>query len=199
MPRLLKLIGNFLVCIGVVAFLLGVLHLIGNFPLFFNPNYEPNFLFFFKGNGPIDSTKTFPLLFLLPFLFSAGLRILIMITEFIVLRPLLVDTHANKDLLKMNAYAMFALTLVLTLPTWVLGTMAAFGLNMFIFLAATTVIAVIVGLCEVCIKVDFIREHHAKAPLKAIKKLLSYIIIPMYVLYLPMILVVVKILEYFSA
>jgi len=199
MSRFLKLIGNFLVCIGVFAFLMGILHLISNFPLFFNPNYEPNFLFFFKGKGPIDSTKIFPLLFLLPFLFSAGLRILIMITEFIFLKPLLISSHANKDLLKMNAYAMFALTLVLTLPTWVLGTMAAFGLNMLIFLAATTVIAVVVGLCEVYMKIDFIREHHAKAPLEAIKKLLSYIIIPMYMLYLPMILVVVKILEYFSA
>jgi len=132
-----------------------------------------------------DYTSIFPTVFFVLWL----IRVFILITEYFLLRSYLISsTNKLKKLLYVNVETFVTLSVLFffMLPllkiTWLPG---------YLTQVIVLVLAGLVGLCEVYIKLDFIKKRHLTRNFSKVTKILMCIIIPAYILCMGVILLLI--------
>ena len=135
-------------------------------------------------------------LLLMIFLCNGLLRIPAMLVEFILLRPYLVGKEIKKSLFQMNMYVTLVLMPLFFLIFVVSGLLAQKQIHPGLLLGISITIAVLIGLCEVYIKIDFIKKRNLTTNLRQVVKRLLCIAVPFWILTYFMTMLLVGVVGY---
>lgn len=165
MPKFLKIILNFFAVVTALAYFFVVCA----YPIYW-----------------IMGWRTKAGLWLLTLIPIALHRVPIMLGEFRFLRPYLSGNDVNKELFKINMYVVFSLFLGSILCAGIFLRQVNRWIPLrewqYLLWVLITLIAGLVAVAEVYIKTDYFKEKHLTTHQKKVARLLSFIIIPMYVL-----------------
>ncbi len=134
---------------------------------------------------------------LMIFLCNGLLRIPTMLAEFIFLRPYLAGKEIKKSLFQVNMYTTLVLMPLFFSIFVVAGLLAQKQIHPSLLLGMSITIAVLIGLCEVYIKADFIKKRNLTTNLRQIVKRLLCIAVPFWILSYFMTMLLVGIVGYF--
>lgn len=116
------------------------------------------------------------------FLCNGLLRVPTMLVELIVLRPYLVGERIKKALFQIDMYATLVLMPLFFSIFIVQGLLARIQIHPGLLLGITILMLVLIGLCEVYIKADFIKRRNLTTSIHKVVTRLYCIAVPFWML-----------------